>query len=499
MVWSVTRRKVLAMLGGATAAVGAAVTELAPSVAPPRVPGPMAPAGGPVEAVALPAATVWTPHATGFTIADDVAHQIKAYASATSVGRGESVDFHVSVSPTQPFRVQVFRLGHPTSGAPSAQLMTASPALDGVPGKPAAAVGPTRAVTCDWPVAWRLQVPTAWRSGYYVAVFTTADRHRNCAVFLVRDDGAPKDLLLVLPFTTFQAYNIYPNDGRVGASLYNAFDQHGRMNEDASTAVSFDRPFQDDGLPDLFDIDSSFVFWAESQPYSLSYATSIDLHAGRVDPRLYKAMVFTGHDEYWSPEIRHRLEAAIDGGTSVAFMAANNVYWTIRFASSAAGAPHRTVVCYKNNPDPGPGPRTTLWRHSRPEQQTIGSQYLSMVADAAPRPLVVSRADHWFWKGTGVRNGERIPNMIGGEADQVMPGYGGPPVDRVATSPYTMDSGGRLVRATQHSIVRQAHSGAWVFDAGTYNWNLGLAHPGYVDKRIQQATRNLLDRMVHRA
>ena len=119
MVWSVTRRKALAMLGGATAAVGAGVTELAPPVARaagPGADGPRRRPGCPGGPVPLPAATVWTPHATGYTVADDVAHQIKAYASATSVGWGESVDFHVSVSPAQPFRVQVFRLGHPTSG-----------------------------------------------------------------------------------------------------------------------------------------------------------------------------------------------------------------------------------------------------------------------------------------------------------------------------------------------------------------------------------------------
>jgi hypothetical protein len=180
-------------------------------------------------------------------------------------------------------------------------------------------------------------------------------------------------------------------------------------------------------------------------------------------------------------------------------MAANNIYWTIRFAPSPGGAAHRTVVCYKHNPDPGSGPRTTLWRYSRPEQQTIGSQYLSMVADAEPRPLVVSHADHWIWKGAGVRNGDKIPNIVYGEADQVMPGYSGPPVDRIATSPYTMDVDGRRTPATQHSIVRQARSGAWIFDAGTYNWNLGLSHPGFVDPRIQRATKNLLDRMVKRA
>src|SRR5437016_3284398 len=115
MQWSLTRRRALAMLGGATAATGAAVTELAP-VTTPRIPGPMSPAAAPADAVPLPAATMWTPHATGYTVADDVAHQVKAYASATSVNRGESVDFHASVSPAQPFRVQVFRLGHPTSG-----------------------------------------------------------------------------------------------------------------------------------------------------------------------------------------------------------------------------------------------------------------------------------------------------------------------------------------------------------------------------------------------
>ena len=62
---------------------------------------------------------------------------------------------------------------------------------------------------------------------------------------------SPADLLLLLPDITWQAYNLYPEDGRTGASLYHAWDEEGRLlgEADAADTVSFDRPYAGAGLP----------------------------------------------------------------------------------------------------------------------------------------------------------------------------------------------------------------------------------------------------------
>ena len=445
----------------------------------------------------------WRPQAPGFTPADDKALQIKGYASATSVAPGESLDFHVSVNPAQKFTVQVFRLGRAADGDASTLLAT-SPQVAGTPQGAPTVVAATRTVLADWSASWRLDVPKDWTSGLYVATFTNEHRFRSCVPFVVRDDTAKTDLLVVLPFTTYQAYNMFPYDGKVGSSLYHAWNADGTYGatEICSTRLSFDRPYAGDGLPTYFGLDYAFVDWVEAQRYSVSYATSIDLHSGRVDPSKHSALVFSGHDEYWSPEMRAVVEKAIGSGVSAAFLAANNIYWNVRLEPSAEGVAYRQVTCFKNRQNEdgarAGNPPTLWWRDiGQPEQRLLGAMYVSVVNDAKPQPLVVTGAEHWFWKGTGVRDGERIPNLVAGEADQVKPGVAGSPeVTYLAVSPFTGNGRTKLEKMPQHTVLHQAKSGAWVFNAGTFYWNHGLSTPGFADSRIQTATRNLLDRMT---
>ena len=206
-----------------------------------------------------------------------------------------------------------------------------------------------------WKLSYTLNVPNTWRGGLYVATFETEDKYRSCVPFVVREDGKAADLLVVLPFTTYQAYNMYPVDKKFGSSLYNAYLPDGKEGgaDICSTRVSFDRPYHQDGLPRLFELDQAFAQWVEAQPYTISYASSIDLHAGRVDPTKYKALVFSGHDEYWSPQMRTVLQGALTRGVSAAFMAANNVYWNIRLDASEGGVPAPAGDLLQAAPGPG--------------------------------------------------------------------------------------------------------------------------------------------------
>ena len=444
----------------------------------------------------------WRANAMSFKPSDDHVQQIKGYASATSVGLGESIDFHVSVNPPQKFAVKVFRLGRAQSGRAS-QLVATSPQLAGVTQSAPTVVAPTRTVLAQWGTSWRLDVPKDWTSGVYIATFENEAKFRSVTPFVVRDDARTADLLVVLPFTTYQAYNMYPWDEKTGSSLYHAWTPDGKYGSTdvCSTRVTFDRPFVGAGVPTYFDLDYAFVNWIEAQSYSVAYASGIDLHAGRVDPTKYKALVFSGHDEYWSPQMRAALEGAVSKGVSAAFLTANNIYWNIRLDPSADGTAHRQVTCYKERTDPdaaSAATRTDLWRViGQPEQHVLGAMYKSVVTDPKPQPLVVDSASHWFWRGTGVRNGERIPNLVAGEADQVWPGKGGPEVTYLAVSPFTGNGkGDKPTTMPAHTVLHQHESGAWVFNAGTFYWPHGLSTPGYADSRVQTATRNLLDRMT---
>lgn len=431
------------------------------------------------------------PHLPGPRMADDVRRQIKGFASAGAVAPGGSVDFRITVDPPQEFTVDVYRIGH--YGGDGAAQVSASPRLSGIVQPAPLAAG--RTVSCHhWWQSWRLQVPPNWPSGAYVAVLTTGDGYRSHVPFTVRDPAAPADLLLLLPDVTWQAYNLYPEDGRTGASLYHAWDEEGRLlgEEEAAGTVSFDRPYAGAGLPLHIGHAYDFVRFAERHGYDLAYADARDLHAGRVDPTLYRGMVFPGHDEYWSVPMRRAAEQARDLGTSLVFLSANTMYWQVELAPSPAGDPDRLLSCRK--PRGETRGRGSLWRElGEPEQQLLGVQYAGRVPQ--PSPLVVRNAGHWLWEATGAGEGDRIDGLVAGEADHYYPRVPLPEsTERIllAHSPYEAADGRRQ---HQETSLYRAPSGAYVFASGTFAWSPALDRPGHVDARIQRATANLLDRI----
>ncbi|MFI6444836.1 N,N-dimethylformamidase beta subunit family domain-containing protein [Kitasatospora sp. NPDC050543] len=435
---------------------------------------------------------------------DDVRQQIKGFASAGVIRPGGSVDFRVTVNPPRDFTVDVYRIGH--YAGDGAHHMTSSPLISGLV-QPAPLVA-GRTVSCHhWWHSWRLQVPTHWRPGAYVAVLTTGDNlHRNHIPFTVRDFDEPAhtaDLLLVVPDVTWQAYNLFPEDGKAGASLYHAWDGEGRLlgEQEAAVTVSFDRPHAGAGLPLHVGHAYDFIRWAERYGYDLAYATASDLHAGLVDPSRHRALIFPGHDEYWSEPMRRAVEQARDGGTSLVFLSANTMYWRVELSAAPSGEPDRLLNCRKRQRVPAGSPaagatggQSALWRDAgEPEQRLLGVQYAGRVA--APVPMVARHTGHWLWDGTGLQEGDQLPGLVAGEADRYFPKVALPAhTERVllAHSPYR-DSAGR-VRHQETSLYR-APSGAYVFAAGTFAWSPALDRPGHTDERVQRATANLLDRL----
>jgi hypothetical protein len=424
--------------------------------------------------------------------ADDVHQQIKGFTSTGAVAPGQAIDFHVTVNPPQEFTVDVYRIGH--YGGDGARKITTSPRLSGIVQPPPLTAD--RTVSCHhWWLSWRLQVPSYWSIGAYVAVLTTGDgRYRSHIPFTVRDDR-PADLLLLLPDVTWQAYNLYPEDGRTGASLYHAWDEDGRLlgEADAATTVSFDRPYAGAGLPLHVGHAYDFIRWAERYGYDVAYADARDLHGGHIDPTRYRGLVFPGHDEYWSTAMRRTAERARDHGTSLVFLSANTMYWQVELAPSPSGVPDRLLTCRKRK---GPG-KPVLWREiDRPEQQLVGIQYAGRVPE--PHPLIVRNAGHWLWEGTGAHEGDELAGLVAGEADRYFPRAPLPEHDErvlLAHSPYSDAEG--VLRHQETSLYR-APSGAWVFASGTFAWSPALDRPGHVDARIQRATANLLDRICKR-
>src|SRR5207249_1040082 len=203
--------------------------------------------------------------------------------------------------------------------------------------------------------------------------------------------------------------------------------------------------------------------------------------------------------------MRNGFESARDAGVSLAFFAADASEVQVRFEPSAGGVANRVVVCYKDAVlDPVQGPTTTTkWRLppvNRPEQTMRGVQVVSMV-NGGNANFVVANSSHWIYAGTGFKDGDSVPGIVGYEMDSFQSSYPGPnstSFTLLSSSPFTDYAG---VPQVSNSSIYLAPSGAWVWSSGTISWSWGLDGFWHQrnDVRIQQTSVNLLNAFINGA
>lgn len=463
--------------------------------------------------------------------------EIEGYASATSVERGGSISFHVSTSAPS-FQIDVFRMGW-YQGFGARRVAGPIPVLGGLRSVPAP--DPTTGlVDCSWPVSYILGTDSSWTTGVYLARLTTSDGGKQSyIIFVVRDDVRAHDILFQLPVTTYEAYNYWG-----GKSLYDfnsgSTTPWGSTQGREAVKVSFNRPYAASTSPSaasgsgagefLTNVqpvatgypispagwDYNMVRWLEREGYDVSYVTSIDTHKSPALIRSGKIFMSHGHDEYWTWQMRDNVESARDAGMKLAFFSANTSYFQIRLEPSpATDAADRVMVAYKDAlPDPYANDGdpfhhrlvTTKFRLppvSRPEEQMIGSQYIT---DAIDGDLIVTDASHWIFHGTGLSDGSRLAGLLGYEVNGRL---GGEPPNTVTltSTPVVSQPNGQPdeARSTTSSAryaqmtYYTASSGAGVFSTGTIQWSWGLDDynaPAIRTSRLSPAaatiTRNVL-------
>ncbi len=408
--------------------------------------------------------------------------RIAAYADRTSALPGETVAIHAGAASAVAATWELWRLGY-YGGALGRKIVAGGPVK--VPAWTAAKLDPaTGAVSAGWPAVFSVPVPKEAVTGAYLVKISSA-LGQTWATFVVRESVRGAPILYPMSTNTYQAYN-----GWGGTSLYeNSRSDWPRWH---AFAVSFDRPYQGRGSGELLSKDLDFITFAEAQGYDVAYVTDADLDA---EPDLVtgrRMLLFQGHSEYWTAAMRAVTESAIAAGTNVAFLAANDSYWQVRFADAG----RRLLIGYKEfaSLDPAaqgdPAHLTTRWRDpplNRPESAMIGEMYGAWQWVAAP--LSVRDPSCWIWSGTGVTSASRVAGVYADEVDNrgdqgLLP----PGVDAVAGA-LTEDHGGQ--RAAAESTLYAAQSGAQVFSAGSILWSSTLAARGRWDGRIQQATANL--------
>src|SRR2546429_492600 len=449
--------------------------------------------------------------------ATDSAGQIKGYASAVSLKKGQNVSFSVSLNPAQSYWIDVKRMGW-YQGLGGRLVQHIGP-LNGTlhPACPTNAT--TGMIECQWASAYTLATQSSWTSGIYLALLTNAQAYQNYIVFVVRDDSRVAALLYQQPVTTYQAYNNYPDDNTTGKSLY-AFNSNGATTISGgknAVKVSFDRPYEGNGTGNIysqsfFSWEYPFVRWMEKSGYDVTYATDVDTHTnGRMLLNYLASISPSGHDEYWTKPMYDAWIAALNAGVNLGLFGANAIYWQARLEPSTSGVPNRVLVCYRSasiDPTTDPTLVTVNWRDpllNRPEQTLMGVQYTNQTQWTSQNngyyPYVVRNSGSWVYAGTGFKDGDTVPGIVGYEADRQFGQY---PLPNAVNGTYTLLSSSPFPSNAStsdfsNSSIYQAPSGAWVFASGTIGWSYALDNyslANAVDPRIQQTTANILNRFI---
>ena len=450
---------------------------------------------------------------------------IRGYPRFPSLLPGETLVLHVSTDSSR-FRVEFFRQGETLqrmSGiAPTVFAGIAMP--DGPPD-----------IDWGWP-AYHFAIPSAWSTGVYLAVLieiaadgnetvpdiTTTFGTSAKALFVVRHAGpvAAETLLYKVSWATFAAYN-----GTGYGSLYTEA-VWSREQPNPGFKVTWRRPGCGTGgmvMPgdseDYYDTssrrqtfehwDAPLVRWLEAQGPAPHYCTDWDLHRDRELLRPYSLLLSTGHDEYWSDEMRAALDAHVARGGNIAFFSGNISGYRIHFTDDDTA-----FTCAKALPAIKDPDRWTQdsWMDVKPETRLLGvaTAFGGGWWDGKRQTLgyTVQHSAHWVYAGTGLREGdvfgedEDFP-LIGYEVDgaafrrrngrAVVTGEGGTPRDFLLLGIAELGEGWVASRANAAATMGMhvGPQGGIVFQAATTDWPILVPR----NKHVEAITRNVIEHL----
>jgi hypothetical protein len=378
---------------------------------------------------------------------------LRAMFAERSYRPGQTAQLRVLSAPSRRLVLALFRAGDDVRAAEAGTVRDRRLA--------AVAVAPSAVVRIRVvaPVTVRVRVG-AWPSGVYVARLIASGGERTYAPFVLRPArlGAAGRVLVVEPTYTWAAYDF---DG--GGSWYV---------DPAVHVVRLDRPYLGDGLPPHFrGYDLGFLRWYARSGRTADFVSDEDLErfvSAAQLRRLYKLIVFPGHEEYVTGHVYDLVEGFRDRGGSLAFLSADNFFYAVSRAGAALIG-------------------RTRWRDlGRPEAALVGAAYVGWDERRLPnrRFTVESVAGApWLFAGTGLRHGARF-GSYGIEIDARTPDS--PPGTRVLCSIRDAFGPGLSAEMTYYRRGR-----AQVFDAGVMNFGASATWP-VVSTLVDNLWRHLL-------
>jgi hypothetical protein len=508
--------------------------------------------------------------------------EIWCYTDRFSYRAGETVLFHVSAT-AKSFTVRIVRDG--ATETPVFESLGIACGWQDTPDQ-------CSVDGCGWSATFELAISGDWPSGAYRATLTAEGRDgSNIAchhLFIVSPQPGrkPGRILQVAATGTWLAYNTWGGSNAYQGITGPGRDQYARMvstqrpwcrgfvvlPQDAprvplevsmppktvpryphmewALATGHSKKYASAGWASY---DSHFFRWAERAGYGVDLASQHDLHFTPEILMGYDCVVFVGHDEYWTWEMRDAVDSYVEqGGHAARF--AGNFMWQTRLEDEG-----RRQVCYKYQAraeDPAYRSddvtrATNSWdapEIGRPGVKTFGLNSSKGVyagwggcTPRGARGFPIYRPEHWAFADTGlfygdllgadshiygyevdgldyeIRNGRPHPSATSGapEGLEILALGMASQVEEadflVAEDQFFGDEDGRFIAEMLHGdasdenlekvrysngmIVNFKRGRGDVFHAGTCEWVAGLLRR---DAMVERVTANVLDRYLNR-
>ena len=219
-------------------------------------------------------------------------------------------------------------------------------------------------------------------SGLYAARLDGPSGHLGFAPIIVRPPAPVQRVAIVLPTTTWQAYNYYDRNGDgFGDTWYSLWSQK---------RINLARPHLRRGVPERFrSYEVQFLHWLASRGHAVDTYADEDIELFPTPEALraaYDLIIFPGHTEYVTQRLYDLTRGYRDLGGRLIFLSANNFFRHVKRTGDVA----RLVGEWRNE--------------GKPESAVLGSQYLANDSGQRQEPFTVTGADvaPWLFAGTGL-------------------------------------------------------------------------------------------------
>ena len=295
----------------------------------------------------------------------------------------------------------------------------------------------------DHPGAFPVQLDPTWGPGIYFARLQADDGRIGFAPIVIRPTVPTHRVAVVMPTSTWQAYNFYDANGDGWGDTWYARWRTMR--------VDVMRPHPNRGIPYRYrSYDLQFQHWLTQTNKLVDMYGDEDIEAFADANALraaYDLIVFPGHTEYVTGRTYNLVQGYRDLGGNLIFLSANNFFRRIDRSPS-----HIKLI--------------DEWRDlGRPEEALLGVRYVASDRGQRHAPFTVVGADiaPWAFSNTGLYNGAQF-GSYGIEIDARGPAS--PPNAQVLATIPNLFGEGRSAEMTYY----EHPSGARVFSAGALNF-----------------------------